>query len=1178
MTDDVVEFMAQQLQKLPLETQNILKLAACIGAQFDLSTLAIVSAQSEIETGTSLWKALQFGLIVPLNETYKFYQEDVGEIQSAASNSQIIGVPYRFLHDRVQQAAYYLIPERERSQVHYQIGKLLLQQVSVATKEERIFAIVNQLNYGIELMTEESEYDELAQLNLLAGSKARASVAYQAALEYAKTGLNLLRDNGWQRQYQICLNLHKLAAEVVFLCGHFEGINHLVDAVIHHTKTPLERVQVYIVKMQALASQKQLLDVIPVGKSILQEFGVELPEQTTNEDVQQAMREVSALMSERTVENLFNLPKMVDAEKFSIMQVASSMTAPCYLTGSLLFPILVTLQVKLSIQYGNSPMSAYCYACYSVLLHNFLQDFTTTTQFCQLAYRLGSTVEAKNFRSQTFVPIGVYLLHRTSHLRETLPILQAGYQVGLEMGNLESAGYNVNGFCMNVYWCGQPLAEIEPQIGAYYQQLLNLKLFVIANRTAIFWETTRFLLGKSEKTEMFREENLIEQNSHDKPGIFYGYIYRMMLKFLMEDIIQAFAYVTQARNYLASGRGLICEAGLYFYESLIFLNLLPSQGAELSTQMQQVEENQAKLQFWAHHAPMNYLHKWQLVAAEKARVLGQKTEAIELYDQAIAGAKEHGYLQEEALANELASKFYLAWGKVKVAAGYMQEAYYCYSRWGAKVKITQMEQLYQQLLTPIFHSIPHQSLNLPEFHDTTISSTKNAADQLDLITVIKASQALSEEIHLDNLLQKLMDIVIENTGAETGYLILNQAGNLEVGDKRLPTSIIRYVENTREYLVINDSAAEGLFANDPYIMANHVKSILCTPIIHQGKLLAILYLENSLTIGAFTSDRLQVLQLLSAQVAISLENAQLYAKLEEKVAIRTQELYQNNQQLQSTLHELKLTQTQLIQTEKMSSLGQMVAGVAHEINNPANFIYGNIFYVNKYVNDLIELVNLYQAVYPNSTLEIRDFLEDIDFSFIKEDVPKLITSIQNGTERIREIVLMLRNFSRLDESVLKLVDIHQGIDSTLLILQSRLQAKSDYPAIELVKNYSTLPKIQCYAAELNQVFMNILINAIEALDRCHQHQKRGIVSISTQLLNSDTVSISIQDNGLGIDADVKQKIFDPFFTTKSVGKGIGLGLSISYTIVVDKHNGKIDCFSTPGVGTEFLIQLPVRQK
>lgn len=458
---------------------------------------------------------------------------------------------------------------------------------------------------------------------------------------------------------------------------------------------------------------------------------------------------------------------------------------------------------------------------------------------------------------------------------------------------------------------------------------------------------------------------------------------------------------------------------------------------------------------------------------------------------------------------------------------------------------------------------------------------------------------------LDNLLEKLMTILIENAGAQTGILLLEKAGNLLIEAKasvdkdditvgqsipfedsqQLPISVINFVRRTRKDVVLSDASNEGSFTLDPYIVKHNIKSIICTSILNQGKLIGILYLENNLIVGAFTADRIQILKLLSSQAAISLENAQLYANLEEKIEERTRELNENNLRLRQTLHELKLTQTQLIQTEKMSSLGQMVAGIAHEINNPVSFIHGNLSHIDNYANDLLTLIDIYQTIYPEATPEIEEFLENIDVDFIKEDMPKTLSSMKIGTQRIREIVLTLRNFSRLDEAEMKAVNIHEGIESTLLILQSRLQAKPGKPAIEIIKNYAELPKVECYTGQLNQVFMNILNNAIDSLEKLNQeHNLEEIktdpsaIAIRTEVVNPDLVAISIKDNGLGMSDSVRKRIFDPFFTTKPIGQGTGLGLSISYQIVVDKHRGTIECISTPGQGAEFIIQIPCRQK
>jgi signal transduction histidine kinase len=316
-------------------------------------------------------------------------------------------------------------------------------------------------------------------------------------------------------------------------------------------------------------------------------------------------------------------------------------------------------------------------------------------------------------------------------------------------------------------------------------------------------------------------------------------------------------------------------------------------------------------------------------------------------------------------------------------------------------------------------------------------------------------------------------------------------------------------------------------------------------------------------------------------------NAQLetYSQtLEHRVEERTQELREKNEHFKQLLEELHRTQTQMVQSEKMSSLGQLVAGVAHEINNPVNFIHGNLDHIDSYTRDLIEAMEAYQQHYPHPPHELQETLEEIDLDFLTEDLHKILQSMRMGTQRIREIVLSLRNFSRLDEAEFKLVDIHEGIDSTLLILQHRLKARAERPEIQVVKEYSSVPLVECYPGQLNQVFMNILANALDALEECHAKQTYqeikaapSWIKIRTSVVDAQWVVVAIADNGPGIPEAIRQRIFDPFFTTKPIGKGTGMGMSISYQIITDKHDGKLECFSTSGEGTEFRIQIPIRQ-
>jgi signal transduction histidine kinase len=585
---------------------------------------------------------------------------------------------------------------------------------------------------------------------------------------------------------------------------------------------------------------------------------------------------------------------------------------------------------------------------------------------------------------------------------------------------------------------------------------------------------------------------------------------------------------------------------------------------------------------------MNYRHKWDLVEAERQRVLGHRAEALGLYDLAIAGAKENNYIQEEALAKELAAKFYLDWRKDSIAAGYMQEAYYCYARWGAKAKTDDLEACYPALLCPILQqstqplniletlatiTAPHLSIHTSTDRSCSSSSSINAA--LDFAAIFKASQSFASTIKIDELLHQLTQIILQNSGADRCALILPndreewELQALAIPDKtercseplennsRLPVKLIQYVKHTHDVVMI-DSLKTKLPVIGEYLSQHKPKSILCLPLLDRGQLRGILSLENQATAGVFTSDRLLILKFLCTQAAISLENARLY------------------RQAQDYAQQLEQSQLQLIQSEKMSALGNLVAGVAHEINNPVGFIAGNLKPARDYVQDLLGLLDLYQEKMPEPDAEIADEIEAIDLEFIREDLPKLIGSMKEGTDRISHISNSLRTFSRADSDRPTLFNLHDGIDSTILILKHRLKASDRRPEVEIIKDYGNFPQINCFAGQLNQVFMNILANAIDAIDEGFETGEiaRACIRIQTEALEKSVV-IRIKDSGMGMPKSVQTRIFDRLFTTKGVGKGTGLGLAIAHQIVEDKHKGKLNVQSRLGEGTEFAIVLPI---
>ncbi|NET30353.1 ATP-binding protein, partial [Okeania sp. SIO1I7] len=1106
--------------------------------------------------------------------------------------------------------------EDKKQQTHFQIGQLLLKNIPEAEREERIFEIVNQLNYGIELIAAQQERDELAQLNLIACRKARSSTAYQAGREYADIGLFLLGEKAWLRQYEMSLEFYELAAELASLCGDFEAMEQLIETVIAQTHTLLEQVNVYGLRIQSNTLQNQLLQAIAIGKQFLQQLGITLPETPTQNDVQQEVADIRKLMGNREIEDLADLPIMTDGEKIAILQIANSILPAAYLSGSLLYPLLASLSVKLSIQYGNTEVSATAYVSHGNTTCNMQQDVETGVKFGQLAVQVVFQLDAKAIKAEVLFVVGTFILHSKSHIKETLPLLQEGYTSGLEVGNQEFAGYCAHGFCLNSFWCGQLLSSLESETHSYFNALVQFNQLITVNWFRIYWQSILNLQGNGSHPsilsgETFQETEILSQllEAQDFYGLYVFYIYKLMLCYLFGEIESAQNQAVEVKRYLIAAPGTVVEPAFYFYDSLTALAAFSLSSAETSELFQRVEENQAQLQqHWAKHAPMNHQHKVDLVEAEKHRVLGQKLEAIELYDKAIAGAKENEYIQEEALAHELAAKFYLEWGKEKFAQAYMIDAYYCYSHWGAKAKVKDLEQRYPQILAPILEK---QKISLNPFKTITSlgktsthtqatinSNTTGISDALDFTSIIKASQALSSEIELNQLISQLMQVMMENAGATKGVLILSQPSQLivqaishhNVNDDQtiyctqqslpveeslaVPVSIINLVKRSLEPLNLDEVSSQPQFASDDYFIQHQPQSLLCLPLCSRGAFLGILYLENNLTTGVFTSQRVEVLKLLCSQAAISLENAQLYQKSQDYA-----------QQLEQSLTELQLAQLQLVQSEKMSALGQMMSGITHEINNPLGFISGNLTQVEEAIQDLLNYLEIYQQNHPPGE-QVKAYGEEIKLEYVLEDLPPMLADMQTGVDRIAEISKSMRIFSRSDREQKVAFDFHEGIDSTLLILKHRLKGNNKRPEIKIIKDYGDLPQIMGFPGQLNQVFMNIIANAIDVFDEMSEgrsmaqmKQNPDKIILKTNLDDAtQMVTISIQDNGCGMSEEVKNRIFNHLFTTKAVGKGTGLGLSIARQIVEEKHGGNLSCDSQLGKGTEFVIEIPISTK
>jgi predicted ATPase/signal transduction histidine kinase len=1332
LTDDVVELMVQQLQKLPTETQNVLKLAACIGNQFDLKTLAIVSEQTESDAATALWKALQAGLVIPQNEVYKFY---VGQEWQNTNNHTTETVNYRFLHDRVQQATYSLIPDEQKIATHLKIGRLLQQNYLEIEQEEKLFEIVGHLNRGKELINQLEEQTALAKLNLKAGIKARNATAYTTARTYLQTGIAFLEASSWQTQYELTLNLYVAATEVAYLDNDFVDMAAKATLVLQKAQTILDQVKIYEIQIAVYISQSNIAEAIALGCDVLASLGVEFIPDPDDARTGQALQKLSEQLSDHKIEELVNLPRMSDAQIEAAMSLFRMLFTPILQGKPSLLPLLSATMVNLSLEFGNAPASAVGYALHGLVLCAFLGDVKTGYRFGILAVSLLEQLQIRSLHSMTLALFSTFIQHHQEPLRTAILTVKKGYRLGMETGDVLYAGYNSCNYFSCSFFAGVEIENFEPESANYSASMGQAKQFSAQSYLDMGRQTVENLTATVSQIDclqgsIYDETMMLPKHFQEQEfsAIAAVYIYKLLLAYLFGNYQNASEHARQAHQYLLAVSGFIIVPIFHFYAALTQL-ALASQKQDIDKILAEVETSQTALHHWAENAPMNYSHRWYLVEAEKYRVIDNKAEAIDLYDRAIFLAKENRFLNEEALANELAAKFYLAWGKEKIAASYMQSAYYCYAKWGAKAKIDDLEKCYPDLLRPILQqaaqtlnpletlaSITTSNFSIHTSTQTSRSSSTSINNALDFAAVIKASQSLSSTIKLDELLHQLTQIILQHSGADCCALILpNDEGQWEVkaiattdktelcsepleNNPNLPLKLIQYVKNTQEVVVI-DNLKTDLPVIGEYLKQQQSKSLLCLPILDRGHLRGILYLNNRSTAGVFTSDRILILNFLCAQAAISLENARLYANVQtsearfqllaenvpgaiyqfqlspigkqsftyispvcyelyellaadimreaqvliskihaddieqfqESIAISAQTLtpwhfqgrffttsgilkwvqgdsrpikqadgtivwdgilvdisdrkqaefiiIEKSQELSEALQNLQQTQLQMIQSEKMSALGNLVAGIAHEINNPIGFVSGNLNEAEKTVQDLVEHLNLYRdrALEP----EIADHAENIDLDYIIADLPKMIGSMKVGCDRIKGISTSLRTFSRADTDRPVACNIHDGIDSTLMILKHRLKANENRPEIAVIKDYGDLPPIECYAGQLNQVFMNLLANAIDALDESNQGRDyediMNKIMIKTELsIDRQQVIIRIRDNGVGISEQVRSKIFDELFTTKGVGKGTGLGLAIARQIVVEKHGGEIKVNSVLSEGTEFAIALPIQ--
>lgn len=865
ITNNVVDLLVDKIQKLSVDTREILQLAACVGNTFNLDTLATISQRGPREIANKLWQAMQDGLVIA-------YKDNV----------------YKFLHDRVQQAVHNTMSAEYRQETHLKIARLLLREKTLDAQDDRLFEILNHYNQSLSLVIDSAEKEKLAQYNQWAGVKAMTSTAYDAALQYLNAGSLLLSEDAWKTRYDLMFPLYKALAECSHLAGQYARAENDFAILLEKARDKFDKASVYEIKITLYGTIAKYKEALKLGLAALQLFDMRLPLEVNRWDILKAIINIKWQIGFRKASSL-QLAPMTDPAQRTVDRIIVAMLNVAYIYNQDLFILLSCKLLSLSLKYGHSKYTNIAAMAFATIVVNGLNDYSGF-DFVTLSFKLSKEDYYAPSASMASSGFSFFLSHWQSPISTNLPQVLKNYHASLEVGDLVYAKYNLGVYANLLFDLGKPLADVA-------QAARNLITFLARIKTHAFYDfynnLEKFCLYSEKIIDIDKKELLffeinIEQNEN-KTEICYLYYLATRIYYLLGDPEKALEAATKSELYDDFTKGMLINAKNKTFYALALSACYTSANKQLQRRyMKQLKSLLRQLKRWAQWSPVNFEPDYFLITAEIARINNDYTAATENYDRAIQTAQDSDFTHLIAIANECAARFYLSINKSKIAKPYLLDAHYAFQKWGSAIKVKSYEDEYPQWFT--------KSQTLPI--STTLSLTPSistTANALDLLSIVKTTQAISSEINFSSLLQKLMNIVLENAGAQTGILIVNTAGRwtidsqikhnnpaiilprIPVNDyKQLPITLINYVQRTNETILLNDASHSSVFSEDPYIDATQPKSILCMPILYHNQAAAIIYLENNITTNAFSQAHIDGLKLLAGQIAISLENAKLY--------------------------------------------------------------------------------------------------------------------------------------------------------------------------------------------------------------------------------------------------------------------------------------------------------------
>ncbi|HYH97299.1 trifunctional serine/threonine-protein kinase/ATP-binding protein/sensor histidine kinase [Hyalangium sp.] len=1171
-SDNIVDFMARNLHQLPASTQHLLTLAACVGNSFSLGMLAIISGMEAGETERGLESALQEGLVV----------------RSAPEQ-------YRFLHDRIQQAAHALIPEGARKAIHLRIGRLLLESLSPEEGREKLFEIVSQLNTGVELIHSPEERHRLARLNAEAGWRARASSAHDSAAAYLSMAFALIPGDPWEMDHALAFKVQLDQASSELMSGNAAKARRLLEGLRSRARSRADIAaayglmhEVHLIAGEIEASVAGLLE----GLALL---GMPMQPHPSWEEAVAAREEVQALLGARPIESLVELPLMTDADMKPVMSLLARLFPSAYFTDNNLLILHVCRMVSLSLRYGNTNESVIGYSSLGVLLGKFFKSYQEGYAYGVLACALVDRYNLSNERVRALFNLEM-ISYWCRPLAAAHELALSSFQHALQTNSYVFACYIVGHIVWNRLAMGHTLDDVYEDAVTRMDFMRKTGFVGVMETTLIVVRYVQQLRDRSPSLGTLDGEGFDERAfeagltpAHMSTMVCQYWLAKMQARFMCGSYAEAREAGDKAARFVWSFTGIIPLLDYHLFRALTLVACC--EGAEkeqLQRYLEAAEAHRQQLEEWAGNCPETFRALERLVSAELARIRGRLDEALPEYEEALREARENAFIQHVALVCELAANFYRKRQAPFIAEAYAREAREAYAQWGAQGKVKQLDALWPSLVSSAAPS-------------SATSTTTSESREIDALAVVKAQQAVSSEIVLERLVSTLMRVATENAGAQRGALLLPRGDKLvvaadtesasggaqalshEEAEAALPWTIISYVRRTHEHVLIGDAAVSHPFSSDPYLEHSGARSVLCLPLLRQESLSGVMYLENRLASGAFTPARITLLGQLASQAAISIENARLYAEVQRTEAALRSANDELERRVQERTRELKQAQVQLVDTARAAGMAEIASNVLHNVGNVLTSAVINL----EQMRAAVESSRLDRAAQLSAML--KEHGDDL-VGFLTHDprgrvLPGYLMALTEELrhertqlraslgemglhiEHIRAIVRVQQDYAKTS-LILDEWDLVQLIEDSLRFQLAALQRHG----ISVKREFASMPRGRVDKHKVLQILINLISNAKYAMDEVPEGQRHLTVRLAAL---ENVARIQVVDSGMGFTQEIRKQLFAHGFSTRKEGHGFGLHSS---ALAAQVMGGSLLLESEgPGKGATATLTLPLQQ-